>query len=53
VSACLRHVGAWLLRLASRIERGAVQPGTHPDSPDLRVQERLFELRTRIHTGYY
>ena len=53
MSAALRRLGAWLVALADRLEAGAVRVGRHDGWPDVRVQERLCELRNRIHAGYY
>ena len=53
MSAALRRLGALLLALADRLEACAVRVGRHEGWPDVRVQERLSDLRTRIHTGYY
>ena len=53
MSAMLRRVGALLLALADRLEAGAVRVGRHEGWQDVRLQERLFDLRSRIHAGYY
>ena len=53
MSAALRWLGAWLLALAGRLDERAVQASRYPGGADLRAQERLFELRARIHCGYY
>ena len=49
MSAALRRLGAWMLALADRLERRAAE--SLPDSDAL--GERIFELRSRIHAGYY
>lgn len=53
MSAALRRLGALLFALADRLEARALQVGRHDGWPDVRVQERLVDLRSRIHAGYY
>jgi len=53
VSALLRRFGGWLLALAERLEQRASEGGTDDPWHDLHAQRRVFELRTRIHAGYY
>ena len=49
MSALLRRVGCVLLQLADRLEAPRV-----PDAwPAHDATRRIFELRTRIHCGYY
>ena len=53
MSAALRALATWLLALADRLDPCAVRVGRHDEWQDVRVQERLFDLRSRIHAGYY
>jgi len=53
MSAALRRLGALLLALADRLQAGPLRVERHEGWPDVRVQERLCDLRMRIHAGYY
>ena len=53
MSAVLRGCGGWLLALAERLEQRARDPSADERWHDLHAQRRVFELRTRIHCGYY
>jgi len=53
VSAALRRLGTLLMALADRLDAGPLRVRRHEGWPDVRVQERLFDLRSRIHAGYY
>ena len=53
MSAALRRLATALLALADRLEACAVRVGRHEGWQDVRLQERLFDLRSRIHAGYY
>jgi hypothetical protein len=53
VSALLRGLGGWLLALAERLDRRAQRAAVDEPRSDLHAQRRIFELRTRIHSGYY
>jgi hypothetical protein len=52
MSPWLRRLGALLLAWADRLE--AVRPDETEPWPDVQpLHERIFQLRTRIHCGYY
>ena len=53
MSALLRRFGGWLLALAERFERQARQSAAEDPRHEVHAQSRVFELRTRIHAGYY
>jgi hypothetical protein len=52
VTAALRRLGALLIHFADRLEQRALRE-TSEEWHDGRAQRRVFELRTRIHSGYY
>jgi hypothetical protein len=53
VTTVLRRLGTWLLALAERLDQRALQCATDDPWHDALAQRRVFELRTRIHAGYY
>jgi hypothetical protein len=53
MSALLRGLGGWLLALAEDLERRGHQGAGDDRWHDGQAQSRVFELRTRIHAGYY
>jgi hypothetical protein len=50
MSTALRWFAILLLRISEWLE--APEPG-HASATDSSAQRRVFELRTRIHCGYY
>jgi hypothetical protein len=53
-AAALRSVASLLLRIAERLDRLAARPlAFEPALPDRSIDERLLELRHRLHSRYY
>jgi len=53
-AVALRSVASLLLRIAERLDRLAVPPlAFEPAFRDASVQERLLDLRHRLHSRYY
>ena len=49
----LRWIGSLFVNAADRLERRAAANAEEPWPEMLPPHERLFELRNRIHNGYY
>ena len=49
----LRWIGSAMLAAAERLEQRALDSAEDPWPDLLPPHERVFELRTRIHVGYY
>ena len=53
MSEWLRRFSRWLLAVAERIDHQARTRAAEGPWHDANAHRRVFELRTRIHAGYY
>jgi hypothetical protein len=49
----LRWIGSWIVNAADRLDQRAIDNAEEPWPELLPPHERVFELRNRIHNGYY